>query len=1158
MTDQAAEQPHRSQRPETPYVGLVPYGEEDASLFFGRDAEKRVVIGNLRASRLTILYGASGVGKTSLLRAGVLHDLRAEMLAAAPQESERASFAICAFANWRDDPLGELMATIHAAAVDALGGRKLPPWQPGEPVVPALREWMTRVRTLLVVLDQFEDYFLYHADEGGDEAFAGAFPAIVNDANLRVNTLVSIREDAWAKLDRFEGRIPQLFRNYIRVDHLNRAAATEAVERPVEEWNRRLGSGEQHYELEPGLVDAVIAAAAGGGLAQPVAPTEPTHDREASDGIEAPFLQLVMQRLWRETIAPGSHVVTLATLEQLGGARRIVENHLREALGALSASQQEVAADAFRFLVTRSKTKVAHSAADLAEWTKRPEPEVSAVLEELCRREHGRILRRVPPPGGAAMRFELFHDVLAEPVLEWRRDFEEAEARSAAIRRFVRVGSVLLALVGLFAALGIWALVQRSDAKRATRSATSVVLATAAERQLPSHLDRSLLLGLESYRASRRAEAENAMVDALAARAQLGFAGILRAGDRVRSMAFSPDGRLLATAGLDGTLRIWDVQQRALLGEPLAEDTGMVWGLAFSPDGHRLAVAGRDGTVRLWDALRRTQLAVLHDRGGGVLTVAFSPDGRLLASAGDGGAITLRDAHSLVHVNSLRAREASRIVAMTFVLGGDSLAAAGDDGIVRVWDVRARELQGKLPDKDSSAVLSVAFSRNGNMLAVGRDDGAVRLWNLRTQRPLGSPLNAGVGPVWGVAFSPDGRTLASSGDTDYTVRLWDVHSRAPLRRLRGHTDRVINVAFSPDGRTLASSGYDGTVLIWDVRGGQPPLHVIRAHDDRVVAVAFSPDGRTLASAGDGTLGVWDTASGRSLRPFASGEDASESIAFSPDGRLLAAGSDDGLVRLWRVRDRRLLGKPLRSGEGAVFSLAFSPDGRLLAAGGHDGAVQLWDVEKRRRAGPPLVGRTRDVQGVAFSPDGRLLATAASADFAGAVRIWDVRSHELRAGPPLTRDDWPSSLAFSRDARTLAFGEVRGWIRLWDVRRRMWLGQPLHAGTKTIEDAAFSPDGRTLATAGDDGSVRLWDVERRRQLGSTLREGGGAVYDVAFSPDGRTVASANQDGTVRLWRDILWRNPRELRASVCRLVVGELTKNEWAELVSAVPYRSSCG
>ena len=250
----------------------------------------------------------------------------------ATDRPERAPFAICSFREWQDAPLPPLLEAIRAAAVEALGGQELEPWRPGEPVVEALRSWTGRVRSLLVVLDQFEDYFLYHPDEDGEGSFFVEFPHIVNEPNLRVNFLLSIREDSWAKLDRFEGRIPRLFVNYVRVEHLDLEAAREAIEEPVAEWNRRLPSDKQPYTVEPELVQTVIEAAATGGLAQVV--TEPGLGSASADAVEAPFLQLVMERLWRAAVASGSHELTLGRLQELGGAQRIVENHLLEALGS--------------------------------------------------------------------------------------------------------------------------------------------------------------------------------------------------------------------------------------------------------------------------------------------------------------------------------------------------------------------------------------------------------------------------------------------------------------------------------------------------------------------------------------------------------------------------------------------------------------------------------------------------------------------------------------------------------------------------------------------------------------------------------------------------------------------------------------------------------
>ncbi len=1149
--------------PKTPYVGLVPYDEEDADLFFGRDEEKRIVAANLRATRLTIVYGPSGVGKTSLLQAGVVHDLRRQILAEGAARPARSRFGICVFRAWRDDPLPALMAAIGAAAAESRGRDIVRPWRPGTPPVATLRAWTKRVRTLLVVLDQFEEYFLYHEDEDGDGTFAGEFPAIVNEPNLRVNFLISIREDAWAKLDRFEGRIPRLFANYVRVEHLSRAAARQAIERPIGEWNRRLPPGKEPYVLEDALVDAVVDAAARTGELVPAEVDEAALRLPGgADAVEAPFLQLVMEKLWRATLQAGARELTLARLEELGGAQQIVENHLLDALGGLTRHEQEVAADLFRFLVTRSKAKIAHPASDLAEWTGRPEAEVSGVLEKLSRGESGRILRPIPPPDESeSTRYELFHDVLAEPILEWRRGFEQERARRAALRRFARIGGVLLALVAVFAALGIWALVQRSDAKRAARSATSLALASAAAGQRVTHLDESLLLGLEAYRASPSAEAASSMVGALEAARSSGAETILRGfRDGVRTVAFSPDGHLLAASSLSGAVRVWDLQGRRPLGSPLQGGWGEVWSVAFSPDGRILAFSGADGAVRLLDVRNRTVLAVLRtqDRVDGV---AFSPDGRTLASAGRDGTVRLWNLRDRRPLGPPLRGHTDRVVSVAFSPDGRTLASAGFDQTVRLWDVRTGRALGPPLRGHTGAIVSVAFSPDGRTLASSDLDGTIRLWDVRTRTPRGRPLRGNAGEVWSVAFSADGRTLALSG-WNGTVSLRSAQGLGLVGELRGHWGHVDGVAFSPDGRTLASAGFDGTVRLWPMPKPGVLGRPLTGHTDQVRSVAFGPGGLLASGGYDRTVRLWDVASGRELGAPLRGSTngavstafSPESVALSPNGRVLAVGSDDQAVWLWDVPTRRQLGPPLRGHTGAVVGIAFSPDERTLASAGADGTVRLWDLRTRSPLGRPLDAHAREVLDVAFSPDGRTLA---SAGFDGTVQLWDVHRRRPLGRPLRVGPVGVLSVAFSPDGRTLATGSADGAVRLWDVRRGQPLGQPFRPGLARVESVAFSPDGRTLASAGADGTIRLWDVPGRKPLGQPLRSDADKVWSVAFSPDGRTLASGGSDRTVRLWGGIFWKDFADLKTQVCSLVVGNLTRTEWTSLAPGLAYRTTC-
>jgi WD40 repeat protein len=1147
--------------PETPFVGLVPYREEDAPFFFGRDEEKQIVAGNLRASRLTILYGPSGVGKTSLLQAGVVHDLRRQVQERADGSLERAPFAISSFNAWRDEPLPALVGAIRAAAAEALGGLEPEAWRPGEPLVEALRVWTGRVRTLLVVLDQFEDYFLYHPEDDGEGSFFVEFPRVVNEPNLRVNFLLSIREDSWAKLDRFEGRIPRLFVNYVRVEHLDREAARDAIEEPVAEWNRRLPPEERPYTVEPALVEAVIAAAAAGGLTLAESGGPAVLDPETASGyaVEAPFLQLVMERLWRATVAAGSGDLALARLQELGGAQRIVENHLLEALAALTPAEQEVAADLFRFLVSPSKRKIAQSVPDLVEWTKRPEPEVSGVLRKLSRSEGGRILRAISPPAGAdeASRYELYHDVLAEPILDWRRRYEHARDRRRTIRRVGVVGGGLLALVAVVAGLAAWALVQQGEAKRAAADATSLVLASAANGQRESHLQASLLLALEANRLSSSPEARASMIATLDAVQRSAAIAVLPHDRKVRSVTFSQDGRTLLSGSYGGTVQLWDV--RGLSAKPLGssqqgDNDRPVTGLTFSPDGDTFITAS-DDSVRLW-GVDGVVIGVPSRRvGSPSSSIAVSRDGRLLAS-GSGTSVALweTDVNGFVRRTSLRSSSGDEVWTVAFSPDGRTLAAGGN-GRVQLWDVRRRKPLGPPLEGHDDDVTGVAFSRDGRLLASGDFSGMVRLWDVRRHQPLGPPLvkDADLG-LTSVAFSPDGRTLASSSLGRKTVQLWDVRRHEPLGPpLKGHTGDVTSLAFSPDGRILASGSTDKTVRLWDVRSPSRMAIApeLRGRADYITSLAFSPDGSTLAEGGNETMQLWDVRRRKPLGPLLRGKrDSLFSLAISPDGRMLASGGD--AVRLWDTHREKPLGV-LPHVDGSL-SVAFSSDGRTLAAGGN-GEVELWDVRSRKLVRPRLDGHTDDVTSVAFSPDGRTLA---SSSFDGTVQLWNVRSHKP-LGPPLFDDpnDTPVvTVAFGPDGQMFASGSRDGRVRLWDAQSRTPLGPPISGHIGAVTSVAFSTDGRTLASAGVDRTVRLWDVDEHTPL-ATLHGHTASVNSVVFSADGRTLASAGSDGRVRLWEGVFWRDFDELKQRVCSLVGSNLTQDEWEQLASGVAYGTNC-
>jgi CheY-like chemotaxis protein len=456
-----------------PYKGLMPYDEEDAEFFFGREAETEIITANLRGARLTLLYGASGVGKSSVLRAGVarrIHRLIEEDRSACADDDEAGGgpdLALVQFLVWSSDPVRGLLAKVDEAVRKALGDRPVEPVESGLPLDDALDAWCARLGSevrprgkLLIVLDQFEEYFLYHPTEEGPRSLSYELPRLLNRTDLPVNVLISLREDALAKLDRFKGRIPSLFDNILRLKHLEQKAARQAIERPLDKFAEQPESTDKPIRIETALVDEVLAKVAAGRV--PVGQTGRAQTRElealaASGAIEAPYLQLVLTRLWEAEVAERSRALRLETYNRLGGAEQIVSRHLNDVINRLSPDDRRVALRVFGFLVTPAGSKIAQDAASLARWSHEPADRVNAVLQQLCGPDYGWTLRKISVPGEPD-RFEIFHDVLGKAILAHvtRLETEQELQRERKRRRFLIGGLVVsVVLATIFALMGL-------------------------------------------------------------------------------------------------------------------------------------------------------------------------------------------------------------------------------------------------------------------------------------------------------------------------------------------------------------------------------------------------------------------------------------------------------------------------------------------------------------------------------------------------------------------------------------------------------------------------------------------------------------------------------------------------------------------------------
>jgi WD40 repeat protein len=997
----------------SPFKGLAAFqdSELDALFFFGRERERAILVANLQAFPLTVLYGESGVGKSSLLGAAVVRDLR-----------ETTDERITLVSSWS----GEL--------------EELP--EDG-----------------YLILDQFEEYFLYHAvDDAG--SLGEVLPRLLDS---HVHVLISLREDALARLDAFKARVPGVFANQVRLDHLEVAQARQAILGPLARWRELTG---EHVDADPALVSGAIEQVAVG-----------------SGRVEAPYLQLVLERVWAAEREAGSSLLRGETLDRLGGASAIVRDQFHGALDSLPPEEQAVAAAMLEHLVTPTGTKIALRTADLAAYADVPEPALVRVLDRLTR---DRVVRSVD----GSDRYEIFHDVLAEPVSAWRLErrllLERAAARRRQRRLYAGFGVALAALVVL-AGLAVWAFSERRTAQDQAHHAKARELEATALQYLTIDPSRSVRAGLRAARLEPGPAAEDVLRQALVAdRLRL----VEQEPGAIAGVAVSPSSRLVAVAVRGFGVRLRDGDTGRLVHEFRGVDAS--GGVSFTRDGRRVVAAARNGSASIWtvDGARVPAPDTV---------AAHLPDGTFAL-------VRARRAlgRALRHANGVVASPDGRFVVA---------AVAHANGRVRPWvfDRAGRRIR-VLPE---IGIKALAFSPSAPVLAAASADGSTVLWSTRTWKPARTLADSKQG-AGSIAFSPDGTFLATGG-ADSGVRIWTVASGERTYFLFGHVNPVTSVAWSPDGRVVASGSLDRTVHLWRVRtavGSGSQAAVLPGDTEGVAALAFTPDSTRLVSGSDDhTVRWWAAAPDEELRLL--GRASGSAVAARWQGDTIAAAWSSGVVQLW---DGRTLGRAhVLARAGAEYTtLALSRDGSTAAAGRADGVVDLLrDGEPAAEARLPASVAAVDVdahgeQVVAATAHGR----AALFDGDGGER-W----HTARPGTV-------AAVAFSPSGKLVAVCGAGGTSLLAAAT-----GRAVHELGPSGGDrrAAFSPDGRYVATAGEDGKVRLWAVASGR-LRRVLHAGAAIVNDVTFSADGRFVAASSADAEVRVWNVATGRGHRLARSA----------------------------
>ncbi|MEV0123742.1 hypothetical protein AB0I16_19795 [Streptomyces sp. NPDC050703] len=1153
-----------------PYAGLAAFRREDAAWFFGREELTDDLVRRVRSGRFLAVFGASGAGKSSLLRAGLL-----------PRIDDGAPWTTVLFAPGAH-PLEECAARLSAVAGGSATALRheltADPRALHLTVLKALADRPPEAEILLVI-DQFEEVFTLCSDAGERTGFITALLTAARAANSRTRVVLGVRADFYARCAHHPDLVEALRDAQLLVGPMTTDELRRAISRPA---------ARAACAVEGALLARVIADATGRATV-------------------LPLVSHALRETWRRR--RGS-TLTLSGYEAAGGIEHALARTAEKVYVGFTPAERDLArALLLRLVAVEEGTDASGrrpARADLYS-LHADRAEVEAVLDALARDRlitldtdtveltHEALLhawprlRRWIDEDRAGL---LLHQRLNEAATAWDREHRDPGALyrgarlAAAEESFAAPHSTLTALErdfltastaardrerwaavlttrrlrGLTVTLSVLLVValvsgliawdqyrisegHRREAVAEQRAALSRQLAAQASILLTDESDLASLLAVHAYRVRPTAEATTSLIAAASRPLQQRLTG--HKGE-VTAVAMGPDSRTVASGGRDGTVRLWNATT-GRAGTTLRGHRGAVDAVASSPDGATAASGGRDGTVRLWDTDTGKQRRALPGHRGGVRALAYSPDGHTVATGGGDGTVRLWDTGTGERRRTLRGQRGG-VESVAFGPDGRTVASAGDDGTVRLWDPRTGAARTPL-DGHRGTVNAVAFSPDGHTVATAGADGTVRLWDPATGKNRVT-LTEHRRDAESLAFSPDGRTLVSGG-RDGTVRLWDTVSGARRAVLSGEWGAVRSVAYSRDGSTVVTGGGDGAVRLWTVATGKARI-TVPGPRGTADAVAFSPDGRTVAAGGDdGTVRLRDAATGGTRTTLDGHEGAVRSVAFSPDGRTVASGGSEGTVRLWDTGSGKRR-KVLTGHQGDVLSVAFSPDGRTVAGGGREGTVRLWNARtgEQRKA---LPGHRGGAESVAFSPDGR---TVASGGHDGTLRLWNTATGRARGERERTTSPM-RSVSFAPDGRTVATGSDDGTVRLWNAHTGRKRAE-LPGARRSTQAVAFSPDSGTVVSSGRDGTVRLWDADTGLQK-AVLPGRAGPVRSLAFSRDGRTVVTGSSDGALRLWNVLL--STDEAISMICKSLSRDLTPRERARYLHDPhqrPPRRACG
>jgi WD40 repeat protein len=1087
----------------SPFKFLDSYTREDRKIFFGRDQEITELYRRIFESKILLVYGVSGTGKSSLINCG---------LASRFDDSDWLPVNVRRGSN------------IIESLNETFNKQSLTPLKKNLSVSEKLQSiYLDHFKPVYLIFDQFEELFIF----GSTEEKTGFIKLIkeVVESETQCRVIFIIREEFLAGITEFEYDLPEIFSNRFRVEKMKRANALHAIEGPCKVHD---------IETETGFSEELI---------DKLCP--------AGNEIELTFLQIYLDRIFRIAVAekqgidnvkfskeilsragsvsdllgqfleeqirelddPDTGMAILKSfVSVLGTKRQMNESEILDSIGTFGTVIAE--ADLLKYLTKFVDLRILRERDEAGHFELRHDSLAAKIYEEFTAIEkdiievrqfidnafsvyekRGRFLTSDDLKYIAPYEDKLY---LSKPSESFIHKSKNEISRSRKRRRNI-VSVAALALIIVLSGFTLWALREKQKSNQNYLRARANSYNFLSQKVVEA--DPTIALRLAEYAVSIDSVNPEIIQNLNRIYYDFNFYKIVsRHQSSIISVAFSPDGKSILTGSRDSTARLWDLQGNLL--QVFKGHQGIVYSVTFSPDSKSILTGSMDKTARLWD-LRGNLLHEFIGHRGIIYSVTFSPDGKTILTGSMDKTARLWNLQG----NELQVFKGHEdiISSVAFSRDGKSILTGSNDKTARLWDLQGNILQ--VFKGHDSGITSVAFSPDGKDIFTGSTDSTARLWDINANVLRVFKRHENI--ITSIAFSPDGKRLLT-GSWDKTARLWDLEGKV-LQVFKGDEAEIEGVAFSPDGKSILTGSGDKTARLWDLEG--IVLQEIRGHDEVINSVAFSHDGkRILTGSNDKTAMLWDL-DGKILQVFRGHEDMIKAVAFSPDGKSILTGSTDKTARLWDL-DGKIL-QVFRGHEDMIWAVAFSPDGKSILTGSNDNTARLWDLYGN--VVQVFEGHEGSINSVAFSPDGKSILTGS---WDKTVRLWSLKGTLLHLFPG--HDGYINSVGFSPDGKNVFSGSWDKTVRLWDLQGNVL--QVFKGNDGYVTSVAFSPDGKNILTVcsaisfnmpgSQDNIACLWDLK-----GNILQVFKGhedRINSVAFSPDGKSVLTGSWDKTARLW------------------------------------------